>query len=131
MSETNGRPMESLEHQGIDVLYSDERIVVVAKPSGLMVHRTNISTDRVFLSELLLEQLGRKVWNVHRLDRATSGVLLCALDAETAGLLGKQFMAGTVEKRYLAVVRGWIDYEGIIDRPLRHANRGDQDALTR
>ena len=62
-------------------------MVVVVKPTGLMVHRTNIYTDRVFLSELLLEQLGRSVWNVHRLDRATSGVLLCALDAETAGVL--------------------------------------------
>lgn len=131
MNEALNNPMDSNDGSRIDLLYQDRPIVVVAKPSGLMVHRTNISTDRVFLSELLLEQLGRKVWNVHRLDRATSGVLLCALDAETAGLLGKQFMAGTVEKRYLAVVRGWIDDEGAIDRPLRHENRGDQDALTR
>ena len=115
----------------IEVLHRDNRMVVVAKPSGLMVHRTNISRDRVFLSELLREQLGQRVWTVHRLDRATSGVLLCALDAETAGELGKQFMAGTVEKRYLAVVRGWIDDEGIIDRPLKHERRGDQEAVTR
>lgn len=115
----------------VPVLYRDAHLIVVAKPSGLMVHRTTISRDRIFLSEILREQLGQRVWTVHRLDRATSGVLLCALDAETAGALGKQFMAGTVEKRYLAVVRGWIDDEGLIDRPLRHEQRGDQEAVTR
>ncbi len=115
----------------IELLHRDERIVVVAKPSGLMVHRTNISRDRVFLSEILREQLGQRVWTVHRLDRATSGVLLCALDVEAAGELGKQFMAGTVEKRYLAIVRGWIDDEGVVERPLRHEQRGDQNARTR
>lgn len=115
----------------IDILHRDERIVVVAKPSGLMVHRTNISRDRVFLSEMLREQLGQRVWTVHRLDRATSGVLLCALDVEAAGELGKQFMAGTVAKRYLAIVRGWSDDEGVVERPLRHERRGDQEAITR
>jgi tRNA pseudouridine65 synthase len=114
----------------LEVLHLDDRVVVVAKPSGLMVHRTNISRDKVFLSEILREQLGQRVWTVHRLDRATSGVLLCALDAETAGELGKQFMAGSVEKRYLAIVRGWIDDEGTIDRPLKHEQRGDQASIT-
>lgn len=122
--------MTASTNPSIEVLYRDERLVVVAKPSGLMVHRTNISRDRSFLSERLREQLGQRVWTVHRLDRATSGVLLCALDAETAGELGKQFMAGTVEKRYLAVVRGWIDDEGIIDRSLKHEQRGDQESIT-
>lgn len=58
-------------------------------------------------------------------------MLLCALDAETAGELGKQFMAGAVAKRYLAVVRGWLDDEGTIDRPLKHEQRGEQPAVTR
>jgi len=115
----------------IPVLFRDDHLVVVDKPSGLMVHRTNISRDRVFLSERLREQLGQRVWTVHRLDRATSGVLLCALDVEAAGELGKQFMAGTVDKRYLAVVRGWLDDEGTIHRPLKHEQRGDQEAITR
>lgn len=117
--------------QPIPVLHRDKRLVVVDKPSGLMVHRTSISRDSVFLAELLREQLGQRVWTVHRLDRATSGILLCAMDVEAAGELGKQFMAGTVDKRYLAVVRGWIDDEGVVDRPLKHERRGDQEALTR
>lgn len=119
------------EPEPIDILHRDARLVVVAKPSGLMVHRTNITRDRVFLAERLREQLGQRVWTVHRLDRATSGVLMCALDVEAAGELGKQFIAGTVEKRYLAVVRGWIDDDGTIDRPLKHEQRGDQAAVTR
>ena len=114
----------------IEILHRDDRLLVIAKPSGLMVHRTNISRDRIFLADILREQLGQRVWMVHRLDRATSGVLLCALDVDAAAELGKQFMAGTVEKRYLAVVRGWIDDEGTVDRPLKHEQRGDQQAVT-
>ena len=94
------------------LLYLDDRLCAIAKPSGIMVHRTGISTDRVFLVDLLREQLGQRIWTVHRLDRATSGVLLFALDVEMAAELGRLFEAGAIAKRYLAVVRGWLDEEG-------------------
>ena len=113
----------------LDLLHLDERLCAIAKPSGIMVHRTNISTDRVFLADLLRERLGGKVHPVHRLDRATSGVLLFALDREAAAHLGKQFESGTVEKRYRAVVRGWLDESGTIDRPL--AARGGVERAAR
>jgi tRNA pseudouridine65 synthase len=115
----------------LSILHIDERVCAVGKPTGIMVHATNISTDRVFVTDLLAERLGRRVRAVHRLDRATSGVLLFALDREAAAELGRQFSAGAVAKRYLAVVRGWIDDAGIIDRPLRRRRGPPQPAVTR
>lgn len=95
-----------------------------------MVHRTGISTDRTFLVDLLRERLGRRIWTVHRLDRATSGVLLFALDVEMAAEMGRLFEAGAIDKRYLAVVRGWLEESGEIDKPLSGARNKTRDALT-
>ena len=67
----------------------------------------------------LRDQLGRAVYPAHRLDRATSGVLLFALSPEIRSALGAAFEAGAVTKRYLAIVRGWPPAERLIDHPLR------------
>jgi len=115
----------------LELLYLDERLCAIAKPSGIMVHRTGISTDRVFVADVLREQLGQRIWTVHRLDRATSGVLLFALDVEMAASMGRLFEAGAIAKRYLAVVRGWLDELGEIDKPLSGSRNKTRDALTR
>ena len=115
----------------LELLYLDERLCAIAKPAGIMVHRTGISADRVFLVDLLRERLGRRIWTVHRLDRATSGVLLFALDVEMAAAMGRLFEAGAIAKRYLAVVRGWLDETGEIDKPLSGARNKTREALTR
>ena len=103
----------------LEILYRDEHVVAVHKPSGLLVHRSDFDRHETrFAVQLLRDQLGRRVYPAHRLDRATSGVLLFALDPVSAGTLGRQFEANQVEKRYLAVVRGWPDAQGTIDHPL-------------
>jgi len=117
-------------HAPLELLHLDDRLCAVAKPSGIMVHRTGISTDRFFLVDLLREQLGQRIWTVHRLDRATSGVLLFALDVEMAAQLGRLFEAGAIVKRYLAVVRGWLEESGEIEKPLLGARHKTRDALT-
>ena len=110
------------------------------KPPGLLVHRTGLDAGETqFALQLLRDQLGRPVWPAHRLDKGTSGVLLFALDAETARALGLAFEApDLVRKTYRAVVRGWPPAEGLIDHPLKRleddarAGRMEvQDALTR
>ncbi len=104
----------------ITPIYRDDWVAAVHKPPGLLVHRTGIAAEA---SDFALQQARDlyqcHVYPVHRLDRATSGILLLALDPETAGLLGKAFQCHVVEKRYLAVVRGWPPAEGSVDRPLR------------
>lgn len=101
----------------LPLLYSDDRLIAVAKPSGLPVHR-GASRERIVALTLARDRMGRHVYPVHRLDRATSGVLLFALDPEAARRLQEQLEAGTVRKRYLALVRGITPEEGVIDHPI-------------
>lgn len=68
--------------------------------------------------QVLAAQLGHKVFAVHRLDAATSGLLLVAFDSEAVALLARQFQEHTVHKRYLAVARGWPASHGSIAHPL-------------
>lgn len=65
------------------------------------------------------DQLGQYVYPVHRLDRATSGVLLFALSKATAARIQSYFAGGQVEKTYLALVRGQLDQAGCVDHPLK------------
>lgn len=87
------------------------------KPSGLAVHRGE-ARDPVYALQLVRDSVGAYVYPVHRLDRATSGVLVFALSPEAARDLGAQFELGTVEKRYLALVRGNPPDRALIDHPL-------------
>ncbi|MGA7440516.1 MAG: pseudouridine synthase [Luteibacter sp.] len=104
----------------LEILYQDDDIVAVNKPANLAVHRSKfVGPDDAFLIDLLREQVEGRLHLAHRLDRATSGVLLVARSPEMASALGEQFMGRTVSKRYLAVVRGWPEpTEGTIDYPL-------------
>jgi tRNA pseudouridine65 synthase len=104
----------------LEILYQDDDLVAVNKPANLAVHRSKfVGPDDAFLVDLLREQVEGRLHLAHRLDRATSGVLLVARSPEVAAAMGEQFMGRTVSKRYLAVVRGWPDpAEGTIDYPL-------------
>lgn len=100
------------------ILYRDDRLLAVNKPAGLLVHPSPL--DRHATSsvvEQLQQQIGCKPYPVHRLDRPTSGVLLFALDPETARLCGAHIAANRLHKTYHAIVRGWLADEGDI-RPL-------------
>ncbi len=104
----------------LTILYRDEYIVVIDKPPNLLVHRSEIDRHETrFAIQILRDQIGQRVWPAHRLDRGTSGVLLFGLNPGIASLLGRQFEAGTVDKRYWAVVRGHPPATGTIDHPLR------------
>ena len=88
----------------LPILFQDERFVVVNKPSGLLVHRTKISDDTIFALQLLRDQLGQRVWPVHRIDRAASGFLIFALSSAWAATLQEALKNG--KKHYIAWVRG-------------------------
>lgn len=109
--------MTSASNQDLPFLYQDRCLLAVGKPAGLAVHR-GMARDRTFALQLVRDQIGRHVHAVHRLDRATSGVLLFALDPGTAGRMQELFAEGRVEKRYLALVRGIPPESGVIDHPI-------------
>lgn len=104
----------------LPVLWQDEHLVVVHKPSGWLVHRTGLDAHeyRIVL-QVLRDQLGRHVYPVHRLDKGTSGVLVMALSPEVARSLSEQFEQRQVHKRYLALVRGWPSDAWQVNHPLR------------
>ncbi len=103
----------------LPILFRDEHIVVIDKPPGLLVHRSEIDRHETrFAIQILRDQIGQRVWPAHRLDRGTSGVLLFGLNSEISSRLGKQFESGSITKRYWAVVRGHPPAEGIIDHAL-------------
>jgi tRNA pseudouridine65 synthase len=103
----------------LDILYLDDWLVAVDKPAGLLIHRSEIDRHETrYALQLVRDQLGRRVYPVHRLDKPTSGVLVFALDPETARRLSEQFTAGAVRKTYLALVRGHTAEAETIDHPL-------------
>jgi len=103
----------------LPVLYEDAFLAVVDKPAGLMVHDSALAADETdFAADRLRGQFGRQIFLVHRLDRATSGCLLVAFDRDTASALGREVMEQGLDKRYLAVCRGWPEEAFDIDHPL-------------
>jgi tRNA pseudouridine65 synthase len=104
----------------LEILFRDEHFVAVNKPTGLLVHRSDLDRHETeFALQLVRDQMGRHVYPVHRLDRPTSGVLLFALSPEAARRAGEAFDSDVVRKIYQAVVRGIAAEEALIDYPLQ------------
>ena len=124
----------------LDVLYRDEFLVVIDKPTGLLVHRSPIDRHETrFAVQLLRDQLGRRVYPVHRLDKGTSGALAFALSRDVARDMALQFAGREVAKTYHAIVRGWPEPTGEIahalpavqDDVLGPLSTSPRDSLTR
>ncbi len=118
----------------LEIIFQDEYIVAINKPSNLLVHRSWIDKDETrFAIQILRDQIGQYVYPVHRLDKPTSGVLLFALSKEVARSLSEQMQEGIFKKEYLAVVRGYTDESGEIDYALKEVldkmtdSKADQD----
>ncbi len=101
----------------LDIVYEDEDLLVVNKPAGLAVHPTHNHQGDT-LANLVAGYYYQKGYSptfrtVGRLDKDTSGLVVCALNAHCAAKL-----SGEIEKEYLAVVQGIFDGEGTINRPI-------------
>lgn len=105
--------------RSLPLLYLDKHLAAVNKPAGLLVHRSAIDRHATeYAMQVLRDQLGQWVYPVHRLDKATSGVLVFALDQETARRVARSFSNGEISKSYLAVVRGYTREADRIEHPL-------------
>jgi len=110
----------------LSVLYRDDCLLAINKPAGLLVHRSGIDRhEKLNAVRLINNQTGLFVYPVHRLDKATSGVLLFALNQDSARHLGHQFSSAGTTKFYRAIVRGYAPGEGVIDHAVR-----DRDSKT-
>jgi len=91
----------------IPVLYQDEHLIVVDKPVGLPVHKNDfMPNDAPYLTKLLGNSTEKWIYNVHRLDSKTSGVIVLAFSSEMAHELTLQFERKEVMKKYIAIVQG-------------------------
>jgi 23S rRNA pseudouridine1911/1915/1917 synthase len=141
------------EEIALDIVYEDDDLAIVNKPAGMMVHAGAGATDdlrnRGTLVNALLHHFKElsgvggelRPGIVHRLDRATSGLMVVAKNDESHGRLAKQFSAREVHKTYIALVHGWPKKDrGTIQSAIsRHSQRrtrmttrgfGGRDAVT-
>jgi tRNA pseudouridine65 synthase len=103
----------------LEIIYQDENLVAINKPSGLLVHKSMIDRHEVYFAmKMLRDQIDQWVYPIHRLDKPTSGVLLFALNKESARVMSEQFKEHSITKTYLAVVRGFADESGVIEHAL-------------
>ena len=107
----------------VPIIYEDDSVVVIDKPEGLLVHdKDNFSNEFTvvdFMADKYTGKDSRRNGVVHRLDRTTSGVMICAKNDEVATELQTQFADRSVEKKYLSICSGHAKQEeAIIDLPI-------------
>lgn len=100
-------------HQQIEVLYQDQHILLINKPSGLLSlsGKNPLNLDSVHHR---LAKIHPQITLIHRLDLGTSGLMLLALDKSSTADLSQQFQARTVVKRYIAILDGHIETQNAV-----------------
>jgi len=107
----------------LPVLYEDDDCVVIYKPVGVLSHSKGAFNPEATVATWLRSRLrglgGERGGIVHRLDRATSGVMICAKTPESLSWLQKQFATRNVKKTYAAVISGQLNPpQAVIDMPI-------------
>ena len=103
----------------LSIIYSDRYFVAVDKPAGMLVHAGRDKEDKCWIAmKVLRDQLGKRIYTIHRLDRPTSGVLLFGIDRVAHNEMRRMFEGGDVRKTYYAVVDGEAPDVWRCDRPL-------------
>jgi 23S rRNA pseudouridine1911/1915/1917 synthase len=115
--------LEAIPDIDLPVLYEDNDCVVINKPLGLLTHSKGAFNPEATVATWLRSRLkgmdGDRGGIVHRLDRATSGVMICAKTPEALSALQKQFSQRKTKKTYVAIVTGHLkDAQAVIDMPI-------------
>lgn len=113
------------------IVYEDDFCLIINKPSNLLVHHSHYA--RNIEEESLVEYLEKnhfKAYPVHRLDRKTSGLILFAKEKNNVAAFQALFEQNLITKTYLALVRGHVNVEGIIDSPVKNERGNYKEALT-
>ena len=119
------------ENIPLDIFYEDDYLLIVNKPSGMLVHPAQGFFTGTLVNALLhhcarlsdcnssMPSSSMRAGIVHRLDKETSGLILVAKDNITHAKLAKQFQRHVVKKKYLALVEGEVPFdEGVINAPI-------------
>src|SRR5205814_3481541 len=133
LGEPQPRPLCAIaEEIPLELIYEDDDLAVINKPARMMVHAGSGATDdarnRGTLVNALLHHLGKlsalggelRPGIVHRLDKATSGLIVIAKNDEAHRRLAADFSRRKVKKTYIALVHGWVKEErGTISSSIR------------
>jgi len=137
------------ENVPLDIVYEDEHLLVVNKPAGMVVHPVPGNYNRTLVNALLghcknLSGISGvlKPGIVHRIDKDTSGLLVVAKTDEAHKGLAKQFKSKTINRVYMALVKGVVELDnGVIELPIGRSSRDrkkmavnfvqSKDAITR
>jgi 23S rRNA pseudouridine1911/1915/1917 synthase len=119
----------------LPILYEDDDCIVTTKPRGVLTHSKGAfnpeATVASWLSSRTASLTGERAGIVHRLDRATSGVIICAKNPLALRWLQRQFSQRRVKKTYIAIVTGHLANEAaIIDMPIERNPKAPQTFRT-
>jgi 23S rRNA pseudouridine955/2504/2580 synthase/23S rRNA pseudouridine1911/1915/1917 synthase len=126
------KPKKKEKKLPLKILYQDEAIVVIDKPSGMDSTRGQFASEETVLDrmEVELPDLAEPIRLVHRLDRETSGAMVLAKTKDAQRTLSEQWQTRTVEKTYLAITHGVVPTsEGVIDVPLKNTQSQKRPVL--
>ena len=115
--------LERVPDIDLPILYEDDDCVVINKPIGVLTHSKGVfnpeATVATFIRGRVKSLSGDRAGIAHRLDRTTSGVIICAKTPEALSWLQKQFSQRRVKKKYIAIVEGRVEpEEAVIDMPI-------------
>ncbi|RYZ99190.1 MAG: pseudouridylate synthase, partial [Proteobacteria bacterium] len=121
--------------RALRILYEDEYLLAADKPAGFYsMPSEDKSISHSFhwdALHILEKQKGQRLYPAHRLDRATSGLLLFSKQQSFNDAIQRQFREREVAKTYFCVVRGRLEGEALIEAPLKNEDGAMQPALTR
>ena len=115
--------LEQIPDIDLPILYEDADCVVINKPVGVLSHSKGVFNPEATVATWLRSRLnglsGERGGIVHRLDRATSGVMICAKTPEALQWLQKQFATRNTKKTYAAVIQGSLNPdEAVVEMPI-------------
>lgn len=118
----DAKEVEQIADIDLPIIYEDDNVLVVNKPEGIISHSRGRYWNEPSVASFVRQkthQEGDRAGIVHRLDRATSGVMICAKNQQALSFLQKQFSQRKVKKTYMAVVTGHLEpEEAAIDMPI-------------
>ncbi len=114
--------LEQIPDIDLPIIYEDDNLLVIDKPAGIISHSRGKYWNEPSVASFVRQKTGQdgdRAGIVHRLDRATSGVMICAKNQASLSWFQRQFSDRNVQKTYVALVRGHLDpAEAVIDMPI-------------
>ena len=118
----------------LEIIFEDEYLLCVHKPNNVLVHHAfhsrNVAEEDSLL-QLIKNELGIKVYPIHRLDRKTSGIILLAKETHFVSKFQELFTNNEINKTYFGIVRGFSPETKTIDSPVKGRDANvHKEALT-